>query len=269
VGVQLKDAAGLRGMRRAGLVVADALAAVAAAVRPGVSTAELDAVAADVIRSAGAAPSFLGYHGFPAVTCISVNDEAVHGIPGERVLAAGDVVSIDCGAIVAGWHGDAAVTVCLPAADEQRQALAAATDEALWAGIAAAAPGARMGDIGWAVESTVAAAGAYGILEDYLGHGIGTAMHMPPEVPNRGRPGKGLRLKPGMALAIEPMVTLGTGDTITLEDGWTVVTADGSAAAHFEHTVAVTADGPWVLTAADGGVERLAALGVTAAPLAD
>jgi methionyl aminopeptidase len=269
MGVQIKDAAGLRGMRRAGLVVSDALDAVAAAARPGVRTAELDAIAADVIRSAGAAPSFLGYHGFPAVTCISVNDEAVHGIPGERVLAAGDVVSIDCGAIVDGWHGDAAVTVCLPGAGDDRLALSQATDDALWAGIAAAAAGARMGDVGWAVESTVAAAGGYGILEDYLGHGIGTAMHMPPEVPNRGRRGKGMRLKPGMALAIEPMVTLGTGETITCDDGWTVVTVDGSIAAHFEHTVAVTETGPWVLTAADGGVERLAARGVTAGPLAD
>jgi methionyl aminopeptidase len=269
VGVQLKDAAGFRAMRKAGLVVADALAAVAAEARVGVSTAELDAIAADVIASAGATPSFLGYHGFPAVICVSVGAEAVHGIPGERVLLDGDIVSIDCGAVVEGWHGDAAVTVCLPGGRDELATLSAVTDAALWAGIAAARPGGRMGDIGAAVEQTVRQAGDFGILEDYLGHGIGTAMHMPPDVPNRGRPGKGLRLRAGMALAIEPMVTLGTGDTMTLDDGWTVVSADGSPAAHWEHTVALTADGPWVLTAHDGGAERLAALGVTAAPLAD
>jgi len=252
--IQIKTAAQLAAMAEAGQVVASALKAAAAAVAPGVSTAELDAIAAREIRAAGATPSFLGYHGFPATICASVNDEIVHGIPREgRRLRAGDVVSIDCGAVVDGWHADAALTVPVGTVRAELGRLTATCERALWHGLAAARPGARLGDISHAVESSIAAAGPYGVVEEYTGHGIGTAMHMDPPVPNYGRPGRGPRLRAGMALAIEPMVVLGSPETILLDDGWTVITADGSWAAHFEHTVAITADGPWVLTAADGG----------------
>jgi methionyl aminopeptidase len=187
-----------------------------------------------------------------------VNDEIVHGIPSAgRSLNEGDIVSIDCGAIVRGWHGDAAVTVGVGAISAEHAALLGACEDALWAGLAQARAGARLGDISHAVESSIAAAGPYGVVEEYTGHGIGTAMHMDPPVPNYGRPGRGLRLRAGLALAVEPMVMLGDPETVLLDDGWTVTTADGSWAAHFEHTVAITADGPWVLTAEDGGQARL------------
>jgi methionyl aminopeptidase len=244
-------------MRAAGLVVARALAVVAAAVSPGITTARLDALAADVIGDHGALPSFLGYHGFPATICVSVNDEIVHGIPGPRVIRAGDLVSIDCGAIVDGWHGDAAVSVLVGAAPEL-QLLSQVTEASLWAGIRAAEAGSRIGDIGAAVEATIVAAAAehrqpFDIVDGYTGHGIGTAMHMAPDVPNFGEPGRGPKLAVGMAIAIEPMVTLGSADTRVLADDWTVVSTAGSPAAHWEHTVAVTSAGPWVLTAEDGG----------------
>jgi methionyl aminopeptidase len=256
--VQIKTPEQIATMREAGLVVAHALDAVAAAVRPGVTTAELDALAELEIRAAGATPSFLGYHGYPATICTSVNDEIVHGIPSPaRRLNEGDIISIDCGAIVAGWHGDAAVTVGVGAVSAEHAALLSACEAALWQGIAQARPGRRLGDISHAVETSVDQAGPYGVVEEYTGHGIGTAMHMDPPVPNYGRPGRGLRLRAGMALAIEPMVMLGRPETVLLDDGWTVLTADGSWAAHFEHTVAITADGPWVLTAEDGGEARL------------
>jgi methionyl aminopeptidase len=187
-----------------------------------------------------------------------VNDEIVHGIPSpERVLAGGDVVSIDCGAIVDGWHGDAARTVIVGEVPDGAAALLAACEEAMWKGLAAARPGARLTDISHAIETSARAAGAFGIVAEYTGHGIGTEMHMDPPVPNLGRPGRGPVLAEGMALAIEPMLTAGQAETRLLDDGWTVVTEDGSLAAHFEHTVAITADGPWVLTAADGGAARL------------
>jgi len=266
--VQIKTPEQIATMREAGLVVAHTLEAVAAAIRPGVTTAELDALAEHEIRAAGATPSFLGYHGYPATICTSVNDEIVHGIPSPaRRLNEGDIISIDCGAIVAGWHGDAAVTVGVGAVSAEHAALLSACEAALWQGIAQARPGRRLGDISHAVETSVAAAGGpgksgtaagpYGVVEEYTGHGIGTAMHMDPPVPNYGRPGRGLRLRAGMALAIEPMVMLGRPETVLLDDGWTVLTADGSWAAHFEHTVAITDDGPWVLTAEDGGTSRL------------
>src|SRR5690606_1346761 len=210
------------------------------------------AVAEDAIRSRGATPSFQGYHGFPASICASVNDEVVHGIPGDRVLAPGDVLSIDCGAIVDGWHGDAAITVAVGEVPAEVTELMRVTEEAMWRGIAAARVGGRVTDISHAVEQHVRAAGDYGILEDYTGHGIGSEMHQPPDVPNYGRPGKGPRLVEGIALAVEPMVTLGDKRTVLLEDDWTVVTADGSVGAHFEHTFALTASGTWVLTALDG-----------------
>jgi len=234
--------------------VARTLTAVTAAVRPGVTTAELDALAGREIRAAGATPSFLGYHGYPATICTSVNDEIVHGIPSPaRRLNEGDIISIDCGAIVGGWHGDAAVTVGVGAISAEHAALLRACEAALWQGLTRARPGGRLGDISHAVEASIAATGPYGVVEEYTGHGIGTAMHMDPPVPNYGRPGRGPRLRTGMALAIEPMVTIGSPETVLLDDGWTVITADRSRAAHFEHTVAITADGPWVLTAEDGG----------------
>ena len=253
-------------MRRAGLVVADALAAVREQVRPGVSTAELDAVAEQVIRDAGATPSFKGYHGFPASVCVSVNEEVVHGIPGQRVIQPGDVVSVDCGAIVEGWHGDAAFTVVVDPVDAADAELVAATERALWAGIAALSPGGRLSDVGAAVEDSVD--GRFGIVEGYVGHGIGTAMHQPPDVVNYRTRERGPRLRAGLCVAVEPMLVRGDAGTAVLADDWTVVTTDGSRAAHWEHTVAVGPDGPWVLTAADGGAQRLAELGVQAVPLA-
>lgn len=251
--IEIKTPEQLQLMRRAGLVVADALDAVREALREGVTTAELDAVAAGVIAAAGASPSFLGYHGYPATICVSVNDEIVHGIPGPRVLAEGDVVSVDCGAIVEGWHGDAAFTAGVGSLTPENARLVELTEQALWAGLAQAVVGGRLSDIGHAVETTVRAAGPYGIVEEYVGHGIGTAMHMDPSVPNYGRPGHGPRLVAGMALAVEPMVTAGDRHTRLLDDDWTVVTADGGWAAHWEHTVALTPDGPWVTTDRDGG----------------
>ena len=268
--IEYKTIEQVRLMRRAGLVVADALAAVRAQIRPGLTTADLDAVAADVIRGAGATPSFLGYHGFPATLCVSVNDEVVHGIPGARVLQPGDVVSVDCGAIVDGWHGDSAMTVVLDQADPLDVALSQTTERAMWAGIAALATGERLGAVGEAVEDVVDAAleagvnGAerYGVVQEYVGHGIGSSMHQPPEVLNYRTRDKGARLKPGLCVAVEPMLVRGQRTTRVLEDDWTVVTADGSRASHWEHSVAVLPDGIVVLTAHDGGAERLGELGV-------
>lgn len=276
--IELKTPEQVLLMRRAGLVVADALAAARAAAVPGATTADLDEVAAQVIADAGAAPSFLGYHDYPATICVSVNDEVVHGIPSGRVLEPGDVVSIDCGAIVDGWHGDSACTVVLPDADPADVALSEVTERAMWDGIAALASDAGIADrlsvVGEAVEQAVeatdpAANGGvpFGIVQDYVGHGIGSAMHQPPDVLNYRARDKGPRLKPGMCLAIEPMITRGAHATEVLEDDWTVVTADGSRAAHWEHSVALHSGGIWVLTAVDGGAAELAARGVTVAPL--
>jgi methionyl aminopeptidase len=266
-GIEIKTPEQLAMMRAAGLVVADALRTLAAAVRPGVSTAELDAIAEHDIRAAGAIPSFKGYHGYPATICSSVNNEIVHGIPSpSRRLREGDLISIDCGAIVDGWHGDAAVTVGVGAISAEHARLLEVCETALWHGLAQAKVGGRLGDISYAVQESIYAAGSYGVVEEYTGHGIGTAMHMDPPVPNYGRPGRGPRLVAGMALAIEPMVMLGGPDTVLLDDDWTVVTADGSWAAHFEHTVAITPAGPWVLTASDGGKSGLALLPGGATP---
>lgn len=276
--VELKTPDQVLLMRRAGLVVADALAAARAAAVPGATTADLDAVAARVIADAGAAPSFLGYHDYPATICVSVNDEVVHGIPSDRVLEPGDVVSIDCGAIVEGWHGDSACTVVLPDADPADVALSALTERAMWDGIAALASGDGIADrlsvVGEAVEQAVEATDAaanhgvpFGIVQDYVGHGIGSAMHQPPDVLNYRARDRGPKLRPGMCLAIEPMITRGAHATEVLEDDWTVVTADGSRAAHWEHSVALHPGGIWVLTAVDGGAAELAARGVIVAPL--
>ncbi|UWZ60170.1 type I methionyl aminopeptidase [Dactylosporangium aurantiacum] len=250
-------------MRRAGLVVADALARMRAAVAPGVSTADLDAIAEETIRAAGAIPSFKGYHGYPASICSSVNDQVVHAIPSPRqVLRAGDLISIDCGAELDGWHGDAAITVGVGEISNDLRRLVTVAEDAMWAGIAAAARGVRSGkgrltDISFAIQSAVRKAGRYGIVDGYGGHGIGSAMHQDPFVENSGRPGKGPALRPGMALAIEPMITKGKPKVAELDDGWTVVTVDGSIAAHVEHTMAICDDGVWVLTALDGGRVRL------------
>ena len=266
-GIQLKTPEQIAGMRRAGLVVGETLELLRSSARAGITTGELDAIAEDNIRASGATPSFKGYHGFPGSICASVNDVVVHGIPGDRALADGDVISIDCGAIVAddagrGWHGDAAITVAVGAVPPEVTELMRVTEEAMWRGIAAARLGGRVSDISHAVERHVRGAGRYGILEDYTGHGIGSEMHQPPNVPNYGRPGKGPKLVEGLALAVEPMITLGTKETTLLEDDWTVVTDDGSWAAHFEHTFTITPQGTWVLTALDGGEAALSALGV-------
>jgi methionyl aminopeptidase len=248
-------------MREAGLVVARTLRAVVAAVAPGVSTAELDALAERQIREAGAVPSFRGYHGYPASICTSVNEQIVHGIPGPaQRLRSGDIISVDCGAIVGGWHGDAALTVGVGAVAPEDARLLRACEAALRDGIEQARPGRRLGDISHAVQASVRAAGGYGVVEEYTGHGIGREMHMDPPVPNWGRPGRGPRLRAGMTLAIEPMITAGSAETVLLEDGWTVVTADRSRAAHFEHTVAITSAGPWVLTAEDSADPRTEAV---------
>ncbi|WP_460398225.1 type I methionyl aminopeptidase [Actinophytocola sediminis] len=253
--IELKAPAEIEAMRAAGLVVATALGEVAKAVRAGVSTEELDQIAEQVIREAGAVPSFKGYRGFPASICASVNEQIVHGIPSTtQILADGDLISVDCGAILDGWHGDSAVTLPVGEQSADDEALSAATKAAMEAGIRAVRPDGRLTDISHAVETEVhaaerAAGRQYGIIREYGGHGIGRAMHMEPFLPNFGKPGKGPRLRVGMAIAIEPMLTLGGEETQELDDGWTVVTVDGSRAAHWEHTVAVTEDGPWVLTA--------------------
>jgi methionyl aminopeptidase len=264
--IELKTLDEIKLMREAGLVVARGLDAMREAVAPGVSTAELDDIAREVLAAGGATSSFLnyGFPPFPAVICASVNAEIVHGIPSpDRVLREGDLITIDFGAIVDGWHGDAAITVPVGSVSADAAALSAACQKALWDGLVAARAGGRLTDISYAVETSVRASGRYGIVTGYGGHGIGTQMHMDPHVQNVGRPGRGLHLVPGMALAIEPMITLGTGATHELADHWTVTTADGSLAAHWEHTVAILDDGPWVLTALNGGRAELAARGVS------
>ena len=263
-GIEIKSPDQIEKMRVAGLLVGETLELLRTSVRAGVSTGELDAIAEDNIRSHGGVPSFKGYGHppFPGSICASVNDEVVHGIPGDRVLADGDLISIDCGAIVDGWHGDAAITVAVGEVNADLQRLMDVTEGAMWAGFAVARLGGRVSDISHAVESHVRAHGTYGILEDYTGHGIGTAMHQPPNVPNYGRPGRGPKLERGLALAVEPMVTLGSKHTLVAEDDWTIVTADGSWAAHFEHTFTLTPAGAWILTAIDGGKAKLAELGV-------
>jgi len=275
--IQLKTIEQVRVMRRAGLVVARALEAMRSACQPGTSTLELDAVARDVLAEAGATSNFLNYDigsgPYPGVICASINDRVVHGIPSSAdVLADGDVISIDFGAIVDGWHGDAAITVTVGDVSQQAAQLSKVCRDALWAGLATVRPGIHLGDLSHAIEASVDAATGtrpWGIVEGYGGHGIGTAMHMDPHILNYGHPGTGPRLRAGMVLAIEPMLTVGNPATAQLDDGWTVVTADGSLSAHWEHTVALLEDGPWVLTAADGGRAELAARGVALSAVAD
>jgi methionyl aminopeptidase len=257
--IQIKVPAQIERMYAAGQVVARTLAVLADAVRPGITTADLDAIAEREIRGAGAVPSFLGYFGYPASICASVNEQVVHGIPsaGQR-LRTGDIISIDCGAILDGWHGDAAVSLGVGEIDPADQALLDACEASMWAGIAQAVPGRHLSDISNAVERSVRASGDYGLIREYTGHGIGTEMHMEPAVRNYGPPGQGPRLRTGMALAIEPMITRGGRQVAELDDGWTIVSVDSSRAAHFEHTVAIIPDGPWVLTALDGEKSALA-----------
>ena len=246
-----KSPAELDKMRRSGRILADTISRVLDMVAPGMSTEDLDASAEAMIRDAGAVPNFLGYKGYPKSICASINDEIVHGIPSEaRILKSGDVLSLDFGAIWEGFHSDSAVTVFVggEAPSEEAARLVKTTEAALYAAIDTVHPGGRLSDIGHAIEAVAAPAG-FGIVREYGGHGIGRAMHEDPFIPNWGAAGRGPDLRPGLVVAIEPMLNLGTEETRVLADGWTVVTADGSLSAHFEHTVAVTEDGPEVFTA--------------------
>ena len=244
-----KSAAEIEVMREAGRITARALDAVSSAVRPGVTTDDLDAIAEDVIVKAGARPAFKGYHGFPATLCTSVNDQVVHGIPGGRVLKEGEIVSVDCGAIVDGYYGDSARTFPVGQVSAAANRLMDVTKRSLEAGIARCRPGMRLYDVSAAVQEVAEAAG-FSVVREYVGHGIGRSMHEDPQVPNYGKAGTGPTLRTGMVLAIEPMINAGAADVRSLDDGWTVVTLDGAMSAHFEHTVAVTEDGPLVLTVA-------------------
>lgn len=235
-------------MREAGKVVANTIKALLKEVRPGITTGELDAIAHKSITGAGAKPSFLGYRGFPGTICTSLNEEIVHGIPGKRVLKEGDILSLDVGAIVGGYHGDSATTVAVGKISKEAQVLLEVAEESLNAAIRQCKAGARMGDVSWAVQQYAESKG-YSVVKEYVGHGIGRALHEEPSVPNFGAPGRGLVLKPGMVLAIEPMVNVGVWKTKVLADNWTVVTEDGKLSAHFEHTIAINDGAPEVLTA--------------------
>jgi methionyl aminopeptidase len=237
-------------MAKAGRVVAEIHQKLREAAKPGVRLIDLDAMAADIIRRRNALPSFLNYHGFPAHVCLSPNDVIVHGIPDGRRLVEGDIVSLDAGAIVDGWHGDAAVTFGIGEISPEAARLIEVTNRGMWAGIEHARHGSRLGDIGAAVQRVGEEAG-FGVVREYTGHGIGRQMHEEPQILNYGTPGRGMRLKKGMAICIEPMFNAGGRETRVLDDGWSVVTADGSLSAHWEHTIAITPDGPQVLTGPD------------------
>ena len=247
-----KSPAEMERMRAANVLVADVLVELRGLVRPGVTTAELDAVAEDRVRRAGAVPAFKGYHGFPATLCTSVNEEVIHGIPGPRALRAGDVVSIDMGVVLDGFYGDAAITVPVGAISGEAAVLLRVTEEALYLGIEQARVGARVSDIGYVVQRHVEAHG-FSVVREFVGHGVGMSLHEEPQVPNYGPPGRGPRLAEGMTLAIEPMVAMGRAAVKVLGDGWTAVTKDRSLAAHFEHTVGITGAGPVILTTPSGG----------------
>lgn len=260
----------IRKIRKAALVVADIHEALREAAKPGVTTGELDLVAGRVLEKAGAKSNFLGYHGYPANACISVNETIVHGIPGDRVLTDTDIVSFDCGAVVDGWHGDACFTILMPNASEADRKLSEFTEKAMWTGIAQLAKAKHVGEVGGAIEdyvNSIPEEQRPGLVEEYMGHGIGTAMHQPPDVLNYRAKSRGAKLKPGMVLCVEPMLTIGSPDSIVLDDDWTVVTADGKNACHWEHEVAIHRGGIWVLTAPDGGAAGLAPFGVVPAPL--
>jgi methionyl aminopeptidase len=268
--VELKTEEQFLLMREAGLIVGRTLELLRGEVKDGVSTARLDAIAEESIRSRGGVPSFKGYGGghgapaFPGVICASINHEIVHGVPGEQVVRDGDIISIDCGAIYQGWHADAAITVACGEVDPALTELMRVTEESMWHGIAEVRTGERLNNIGRAIQGFVRRQGLYGIIEGYGGHGIGSQMHMDPMIYNHRTMDRGPKLRVGMALAIEPMLTLGNKQTLELPDGWTVVAKDGSTAAHFEHTVAITEQGLWVTTALDGGLAGLAPFGLTA-----
>lgn len=268
-----KSPAQLRLMVAPGLVTAASLDAVQNGIAAGVSTLELDALAEQAIIAAGGTPNFKLEHGYLHTICASVNDEVVHGIPGARILQPGDVVSIDSGAVLDGWNGDAARTFVLPDPTRpevvaERQRLSDVTEASLWHGIARLASASYLNEVGEAIEEHILSQGEYGILTDYIGHGIGRRMHEEPPVFNYRVRAKGPEVKPGLVVAIEPMVVLGDAETYVKDDGWTVATEDHSAAAHWEHSVAVHKDGIWVLTAADGGAAGLAPFGIVPAPLA-
>ena len=253
----------LKTMRRAGLLVRSTLDLIRSQIKAGISTSALDAIAEANIKRGGGTSNFKGYHGFPATICVSINEEIVHGIPGERMIMPGDVVSVDCGANVDGWHGDAAFTMIVDPIDQEQAKMLAVCEESMWVGIAAGAAGAKLSDIGHAIESYINAQGKYGILREYGGHGIGTAMHMEPHILNYGKPGNGPKIEPGMVFAIEPMITMGSERTRVLEDNWTVVTVDKSRGSHFENSYCIAPDGkPFVLTATDGGRADLARFGI-------
>jgi methionyl aminopeptidase len=266
--IEIKDLDQLRSMRKAGLVVADTLKQIKAQAKIGMTTLDLNDLAISNLAKHGATSSFLGYHGFPAVICASVNEEVVHGIPNKRKLISGDLLSIDFGAIIEGWHGDAAISFGLGEVDPADQKLMDVCEESLWRGIAAGKKGSKLTDISFAVESYINSQGKYGILREYGGHGIGSAMHQEPHILNFGPAGNGPELTVGMALAIEPMITRGNEKTKVLGDDWTVVASDSSKGAHFEHTYAITPDGKvFVLTAEDGGKQKLGQLGVETSDL--
>jgi methionyl aminopeptidase len=273
-GFELKTNEQIILMREAGLATAAALAAIREAAVPGVSTLELDKIADDTINALGGHSNFQLVAGYSHTICASINDEIVHGIPASnRILKAGDILSIDCGAEIGEWNGDSAISIIVPGADDsdqlaQRQKLSDITEQSLWVGIAALAKAKHLNEVGAAIADYIAGQGDYGILEDYVGHGIGRSMHEDPPVYNYRVRGNGPKVVPGLVVAIEPMVTAGSAATKILSDGWTVSTKDASDASHWEHTVAVHADGIWVLTELDGGKAKLAPLGVTPVPLA-
>ncbi len=273
--IEIKTPQQLLLMRQAGLVVAEGLRRMQEAAVPGVSTADVDQIGRQVLAEAGAQSNFLGYgaeegNPFTGVACISVNDELVHGVPGERIIRDGDLVSIDFGAVVDGWHGDAARSFVVGQASSEDEELIAATREAMWAGIAAMRDGGRVNDVSRAIDASVRAQPRrYGSLREYTGHGIGSQMHMEPDVPNQVQRRGSAKLSQGMAIAIEPMLTLGKHHTVLAEDGWTVLSRDGSRGAHWENTIAITDQGLWVLTEPDGGQAELAACGVPFGPLGD
>ncbi len=248
--VELKTKAELAVMRRAGMIAGQTLKEVEKFIKPGISTKELDSIAEQFIRKSGAKPTFIGYRGYPASLCVSINEEVVHGIPGPRKLKPGDVVSVDVAATLDGFVGDTAFTMIVAPVDSKAKKLVDVTRESLQAAIREMMPGKRLGDIGAAVQR-VAEAEGFGVVRDFVGHGIGRQMHEEPAVANYGTPGTGMRLEPGMVLAVEPMVTMGDWQVKVLQDGWTVVTEDGSLAAHFEHSIAITDNGPVVLTSVD------------------
>jgi len=250
-GITIKSHQEIRTMYEAGRVVAAIKQALLDTIEPGMKTKDLDAIASNVIKSHKAKPSFKGYHGFPATICVSINNEIVHGIPGDRIIEEGDIVSMDVGAVVSGFHSDSAVTIAVGKVQPEVDRLIENTRLSLELGVKQAVAGNRVGDIGYAVQNFAEAQG-YGVVREYVGHGIGRALHEEPSIPNVGEQGKGPLLRVGMVICIEPMLNMGTWQTKVLDDDWTVVTADGSLSAHFEQTLAITENGPWVLTALEG-----------------